>query len=217
MNEKRFKIKKGDIFFVFPSVTYRVIEEENLKCVYISYVGFRANKTMNKLQIKIEAPVYEGYDDYIKLYVEAFSLINETTLDMMAEGLLLYGFSLIGKQIVDEKKPENLDIIFKIKRYVDENFPDFTLSLESLCEKFKYKKKYISKLFKSKMNVGFKDYLIMLRIQHACDLLKEEFISVKTVAYKCGFSDQLYFSKVFKSKMQLTPREYIDSFKSLKK
>ena len=209
MQGKEFKISKGDIFFIFPSVGYRILNAKNLKCVYISYVGLRANKIMDKLNITVDSPVYGGHEKYINMYMEAFSLLNETTLDMMSESLLLYGFSIIGKEVESKSQSENMDIFLKIKRFVDENFPDCTLSLESLCEKFKYNKKYISKLFKTKMNLGFKDYLTMLRIQHACALMKEEYVSVKTVAYKCGFNDQLYFSKVFKTKMQLTPKEYI--------
>ena len=211
MQGREFKIKKGDIFFIFPSVGYRIAQAGSLKCVYISYVGLRANRIMDNLRITAENPVYEGHEKYINMYMEAFSLLNETTLDMMSESLLLYGFSIIGKEAENKPQSENLDIFLKIKRYVDENFPDCTLSLESLCDKFKYNKKYISKLFKLKLNVGFKDYLTMLRIQHACALMKDEYVSVKNVAFKCGFTDQLYFSKVFKAKTQLTPKEYIRS------
>ena len=48
----------------------------------------------------------------------------------------------------------------------------------------------------------------MAKIKKACALLESSNYSVKTVAYSTGFSDQLYFSKVFKKLVGMTPTEY---------
>lgn len=207
---KQFSVKRGDIFFIIPGESYSIIPGQSFACAYISYIGLRANKLMDKLGIKTDMPVFPGYEKYVKFYTDAFSLVGDSTVEILAEGLLLYGFSLIGKSCESRAEKAETDAFSDIKKYVDKNFSDSALSLESLCRKFRYNSKYISKLFKRKLNVGFKDYLTVLRIQHACALMKEGSVPVKTVAYQCGFSDPLYFSKVFKLKMLISPKEYCE-------
>ena len=44
-------------------------------------------------------------------------------------------------------------------------------------------------------------------------MLKQGFTSVSDVALRCGYPDAQYFSKVFKRRMSLSPREYMASVK----
>jgi AraC-like DNA-binding protein len=44
-------------------------------------------------------------------------------------------------------------------------------------------------------------------------MLKQGFTSVSDVALRCGYPDAQYFSKVFKRRMNLSPREYMASVK----
>lgn len=48
-----------------------------------------------------------------------------------------------------------------------------------------------------------------MRIERACQLLDSGESRVKEVAWKSGFSDAKYFTKVFKSKKGITPTDYI--------
>ena len=53
-----------------------------------------------------------------------------------------------------------------------------------------------------------KEYLTEYRIRQACHLLRETGLSVASIAYSVGFEDNLYFSKAFKKKMQMSPSQY---------
>ena len=53
-----------------------------------------------------------------------------------------------------------------------------------------------------------------VRIQQACTMLKQGFTSVSDVALRCGYPDAQYFSKVFKRRMSISPREYLASIRS---
>ena len=50
-----------------------------------------------------------------------------------------------------------------------------------------------------------KQYVIKLRTHKALQLLVENRLSVKQVAYACGFADEKYFSRAFKSKYGYPP------------
>ena len=78
-----------------------------------------------------------------------------------------------------------------------------------------YNKKYLSDLFKARFNIPFNTYLTQLRIENAAKLIGAGFTSIKEIAQLSGFSDPLYFSKVFKKKYGISPGEYISSQKNL--
>jgi len=51
-------------------------------------------------------------------------------------------------------------------------------------------------------------YLTRLRVNHACDLLLTTTLSIKLIAANLGYNDPMYFSRVFKSLIGMSPREY---------
>ena len=45
---------------------------------------------------------------------------------------------------------------------------------------------------------GFKEYIINVRIKHACELLLNTNKSITTIAFECGFNDSNYFGDAFR-------------------
>ena len=56
--------------------------------------------------------------------------------------------------------------------------------------------------------MGVVEYIRSVRLAHACRLLEEGTLSVSQVAEASGFRDALYFSRVFKKIVGLSPRAY---------
>ena len=52
------------------------------------------------------------------------------------------------------------------------------------------------------------EYRIALRMQRACDLLLHTGDTLAEIAQSCGYGDTLYFSRIFKQKLGMTPGEY---------
>ena len=57
--------------------------------------------------------------------------------------------------------------------------------------------------------MGFNQYVNHLRIAYALCMIKDGCSSVREIAAESGFCDALYFSKVFKKKVGMTPSEKI--------
>ena len=55
---------------------------------------------------------------------------------------------------------------------------------------------------------SFLKYVIELRMNRACALLTGTSLSVKEIAESVGYPDQLYFSRIFKNRFEMTPSEY---------
>jgi two-component system response regulator YesN len=83
------------------------------------------------------------------------------------------------------------------------------LSLQGLCDHFGVSQTYISRMFRKYTGQSFTNYLTLLRIEKAKSLLAKKDILIKDAAALTGFTDQFYFSRVFRSVTGLSPSEWI--------
>ena len=74
---------------------------------------------------------------------------------------------------------------------------------------------YFFWLFKSATGSTPIDYFIRLRVRRARELLRNPALSVKATACLLGYSDQYYFSRVFKSVTGVAPRNYRRLFQNV--
>jgi AraC-like DNA-binding protein len=66
--------------------------------------------------------------------------------------------------------------------------------------------------FKSKTGKSFTDFILELRVGHACKLLHENKLNVKQICYDSGFNNFSSFHKHFKYITGLTPQNYQNSY-----
>lgn len=108
------------------------------------------------------------------------------------------------------------DVIKPAIEYIEENFLDGKISMELLAEKCGISGSYLKKLFIKKFSVPPVKYMIQLRINHACDLLRSGRYSVGQTAEICGYSNTYFFSRQFKSYTGITPVDFKNKYKSSK-
>ncbi len=63
-------------------------------------------------------------------------------------------------------------------------------------------------VFRRCMGMSPSEYMTKLRMHRACELLAMADMSVREVAEACGYPDQLYFSRVFRSHFHIAPSKY---------
>ncbi len=97
--------------------------------------------------------------------------------------------------------------ILAAKKLVQEQYSDPTLSLASVAEALGIHPNYLSKLFKTSINLNFIDYLRSCRVQRSREL-PERGLSVNAVAEQTGFSSPQSFIRVFKASVGCTPGQY---------
>lgn len=106
----------------------------------------------------------------------------------------------------ENRQPEKIS---KILDYIMKNYTE-DLTLEKLADRFNYNYNYLSAFFKQHMNEGFNDYLCRIRIDRACELLKDVRLPVSEVGVQVGYPEHSYFSRVFKKQTGFTPSAYRD-------
>ena len=88
-----------------------------------------------------------------------------------------------------------------------ENFSDPTFSLDDVYKTFALSKDYIRRQFIKEKGISPLQFLNNTRIAFAQKLLLSNY-KIYEIAEMCGFSDQLYFSRVFKKITGISPKEY---------
>lgn len=211
---RSYRIRPGDIFFCIPAAPYAIESDGEFKYIYVSYLGQRANAIMDKLRINAANCVFNGFANLRDMWLSGLEVSPEMVA-LRSESILMYTFSEIGKSMFprEEMQKRDSDAILRIKKYVDENFFNPDLSLEKLAREFSYNAKYVSTLFKNTFKINFSEYLNIIRIQHACALMEQNFTCVKDIAALCGFKDPMYFSRVFKKRLGISPRRHCEELK----
>ena len=83
------------------------------------------------------------------------------------------------------------------------------INLDELAQHVSMSTYYFSRIFSKISEMNFRDYLIMIRMEKAKNLLRQGDKSIKQVALEVGYIDQNYFSKAFKKYTNHSPKEYI--------
>lgn len=101
---------------------------------------------------------------------------------------------------------ELLRIIQKSLEYISKNYA--TLTEAEVAEYCSLSYSYFSRMFKKVMHQSFSEYLNQYRITKAEQLLSSTDKSISEVAETVGFSTPSYFIQQFKTKKNISPKQY---------
>ena len=98
-------------------------------------------------------------------------------------------------------------IIERAVRYIRENYGR-DLTLDEIAAHMNLSPFYFSRFFKEATGTNFSEMLLNIRIEHAKELLAGTDASVKDVAFRVGFNDPNYFSRVFHKAVGIKASDY---------
>lgn len=90
--------------------------------------------------------------------------------------------------------------------YINEHYTE-NISSASLSQMFGYAESYFCRKFKKQTGLTVMNYIQILRIEKARQLLVETNLPVQDIAAACGFSDTAYFTNRFKAMFRLAPSQ----------
>ena len=105
-------------------------------------------------------------------------------------------------------KNKNLEIIEEIKAYIEANFARHDISLESLADHYHLTPGYLGKLFKTACHMSFNDYLKQIRLEKACEWLRDTRDPANVISEKIGILNTTYFYTIFKKRYGVSPAQY---------
>ena len=103
--------------------------------------------------------------------------------------------------------PAAEDVIELIKDRIDKNYSD-NIKVSDFSEQYFFSSEYLSRLFKIRYGSNIYEYLLMVRMERAKELLLKYDLKIQDIALRTGYTDTNYFSKAFRTYTGLTPSEY---------
>ncbi|GHT96992.1 hypothetical protein FACS1894142_0310 [Spirochaetia bacterium] len=147
-----------------------------------------------------EAAIIETNNRYLKR-IQQVQTIEELTdvLHIVVENMAGQIFSFQGIR--------HATALRKAERFIDTHYTR-KISLREIARVSGLSASYFSTIFRDEMGENFSSYLNRLRVERACRMLTETDTTLSEIASICGFEDQSWFSKIFKSYTGLSPGKY---------
>lgn len=204
----------GDGFLVVPSqlVSYTADEQDPWTYCWVGFNGSDAKRLMEQTGLLDGIPVfhYDGDNKFESLLTNICNSSGSSPSEeaRMESGLLLFLAALMD-QFGKPAQPQNngYEYVKKAIKFIDYNYSsDITVS--SIAASAGISRSHLYRLFMQHISMPPNEYLMRYRIGKACELLKTGRLTVGETAYSTGFSDQLYFSRVFRRYMGIPPSRY---------
>ncbi|MDR0999109.1 MAG: helix-turn-helix domain-containing protein [Treponema sp.] len=170
------------------------------------YIQFRAIELAVLLSRTAFTPgnpdkaILESNNSYIKSIQES-KTIEELTdmLNITVERMAEHIFSF--------QEIRHAAALRKAERFIQENY-SHKISLQEIAKVSGLSAPYFSTIFKEERGENLSTYLNRLRIEKASRLLLKTDMPLSDIARACGFEDQSWFSRMFKSYTGLSPGKY---------
>lgn len=203
---KSFTLRAGDMFFIPPGVEKRYYpsETEPWEYVWFSLSTDIAESYGSLVGFSSEKPVLENrHAGTVNTILK--NLFAELAEDRDRQFKVLSAFYKIMDICAAHTPPDGLQ---SIRAYIDANCTSRIFRVEDLCKNAGISHTHLLRLFKSEYGDTLIAYINKKRIEYACELLETTALSVGTIAFSSGFSDEAHFMKTFKRLMGTTALRY---------
>ncbi len=109
-----------------------------------------------------------------------------------------------------ESNGKTIQLVEKAREYVDKQFSDKDMNVNSVANELNVNNSYLSRTFKQVYGIGMLEYINNVRLENA-EALMEKGCTVKDAADKVGFTTPRPLIRCFREKHGTTPGDYYKS------
>jgi len=226
--EKVYTMNPGDLIIHRPMELHRLWSLEN-RSFQVLVVGFCARgsllsqlkdtafmltqkqqDSMNALIQKLQQYFPNAQPQFLR-YAAQNPEEYASQLQMFVNTLENFLISLLYKRDYPESKPQSFSESDRLySRIVEElnGSPDGWITARQIAERLHCSESQIKQTFSKYSNMGIHKYLINLKIAAAMQMLQQG-CTISETSRRLGFSNQNYFSTVFKRETGKSPSSYI--------
>lgn len=173
---------------------------------------FRTNRICHTTELSVSWPVdacqeSKGIQRPVSLIgtnQSIASLENESGIPEECEGSLTLCVNT-GEEIAEQDAWLN-----KVYGLVEKHYPNPDFGTSSAAKLLFVSERSLQRKFKSLTKGSFMDYVIKVRLEHACERLMSG-QKIADIAFETGFNDPSYFSQRFKHHFGLSPSKFIEN------
>lgn len=213
---EQYTLQSGDIFIINKNRSH-CEQKKSANEIIIYYLGILENthneqKIINFLNAEKSPLIKVSHSKLIlslitKLFFEAKTTppyFRQNTACLLTS--LLLSLARLNNGIASEN-PKTSVHIKNIINYIELNYYK-NCTLDTVAVNLHLSKYYVSHLFKTQMSITLTDYIINKRLTEAKKLLRSGNFSISKISKLIGYSDPLYFSRLFKDRIGIAPQDY---------
>ncbi len=210
--KKRIVLKCGQLIILPPGTPffYANAKKTRTEYMWINFTGSQAEKLINSAEIPINTPftvttpqyIFEGFETFFTEF-KCRPFLHELAISYKLVHLMVLFSRSTGGRVRNKKSGPLTDTLV----YIGENYTQ-DIPTEKLAEMEHLSCAHFRRLFKEKTGMTPTQYITAMRLKYAEQMLLETDLSIKEIAKSVGFSDQLYFSKVFSHYFGSSPSDF---------
>ena len=206
--EKEFLFKDRDILVMFPGEKIFYKAQTNWTIQWIGVCGTQVEDVFQAIGVTREEPIFTPgqYEEISNVMSQLYDTEYDNSMfaKYKTQSLIYSFFSLLLKE-KNEKLPfDPVNTALQIIKYNYNN----NLNIKAIANSLFLDSAYFSRLFKSKVGLSPKQYILQTRIERAKELIITTNYHIKDISYTVGFNDSLYFSRIFYKTEGITPSGY---------
>lgn len=209
-----YALTAGDAFLVYPNteIIYRADDETPWEYAWVGFAGSDAAMILKSTDFSSDTPcifqVANGEDvkrQLLHIY-DARGNRFEHAVEMAGR---LYTTLALFLQSAHRKESKNSANTYVQKSidYISSNY-SYAITVEDIAAYVGLSRSHLFRSFEDVIGQSPKEYLTDFRMKQACYLLEHSSLSVTAIANSVGFDNGLYFSKTFRKKKGMPPKEY---------
>lgn len=210
IDDRSFDVEAGDLVFIPRGIVHRA---NYTTCHSRLLINFTEEYIPEGVMEKFPESRYLFRSKEINRYVEEiFSKIEKeyTHPDEYTKSLLKCHTAALFYLVL--RHPGNLEeattgneLIDGIVKYIKQNYMT-DIRLSQVAKMKSVSPEHLSRTFKASTGLGFNEYVTLLRLGKAEELIKTQpDMTISEIAYECGFNDGNYFSYKFKKMYGISP------------
>ncbi|TRX54759.1 helix-turn-helix domain-containing protein [Fulvivirga sp. M361] len=207
---------KPNHFFIVPKNTthyYHANELNPWSIYWMHFDGSMAENLFDRYQSRSQKiGIIPFESERIKLFNQIFQIFKSDYVEPQMEYANILGLNFISSFIfreIDQSVGVHAgnNLVDAIIDFLNQNL-DKSFKSEDIAEEFNYSPSYLFSLFKKRTGYSLIHFFNLKKIQKACEYLNYTDLTVKEIGYRMGFQDPLYFSRLFKKQMGVSPKTY---------
>ncbi|MHA4895617.1 helix-turn-helix transcriptional regulator [Pedobacter sp. PWIIR3] len=210
-----FEVVAGNCFMLYPEVwhRYKPDKRHGWEEYWVGFNGTYVKQLMNEGLFDPKNPVIDlGFNtDVLILYKKLIDMVKVSLVGypQQVAGLVMQILGLVNQatKYNDRGSDPIAKLIAKAKFIIQESFEN-SLDMEQLAAAIPMGYSAFRKSFKKITGQSPNQYHLNLRLERARNLLATTALNVNEVAQQTGFESVFYFSKLFKKKHGISPKNY---------
>ena len=217
INSRQYGLKPNDFVIVSPNEVHSIdCPDPNITIVLQipvkSFEGYMSDESCisfaekdKELKDKVVKLVTDMFETYEKQEYGYRLKVKSRFLEFMY--LIVTEFRIEQTDKVQVQQKRHLGKLSQVTQYMKENY-NKELSLEMVAARFGFTPTYLSHMFREYAQVGYRTYLIDLRVKYAMRELLNTDRYVGDIALDHGFPDARAFAKAFRKRYGCLPSQY---------